>query len=199
MRLWVWLWATLLPPACAGQALELYFFFFPSAAAGRAVHEQAVATLEAAGWWDFIRSNADRIEYHNVELLDPPQERAAGYATIEGRARVMAVAVRGRTAREIGQIMAHEAGHLEHWRRYARFDEDESWAKMRERQFLKSQTPGPIGRLSKFPAWLLFLTRSVVLILILYLGWEIIYLVWWAVVEPASEGSSYSPGRHRSY
>jgi len=186
-----WLLVAILAPACGGQGPQLYFFYFPSAAAGRAVHEQAVAALEAAGWWDFVRSNADRIEYHNVELLDPPRERAAGYATIEGRSRVMVVAVRGRSAREVGRIMAHEAGHLEHWRRYGRFDEDESWAKMRERQFLNSQTPGPIGGFNRLLAWLMFPAMAFILICL--------YVLWEAVIEPALEGPSYSSARPRSY
>jgi len=187
----VCLLAAILAPACDGQGPQLYFFNFPSVAAGRAVHEKAVTALQAAGWWDFVSSNADRIEYHNTRLLDRPNQTAAGYAMIDRGARVMAVAVGGRSAREIGQIMAHEAGHLEHWRRYGKFD-DESWAKMRERQFLEGGQPrGNISPLNRLLAGLIFPAMALISILI--------FLVWEAVIHPALEGPSYSPQGQRRF
>jgi hypothetical protein len=171
MRAWQALFLVLLlQTPCSARALQVFFFDFPSAEQARAVHQEAVAALQAAGWWEFVSSNVDRIEYHNRLRMHPPLERAAGFATVDNGARVMAIAIRGRTAREIAQIMAHEAGHLEYWRTYGRFDE-QHWAKFRENQFLRGERPGPMGRLRKLLALLIFPAMGLLCWLIL-LAWE---------------------------
>lgn len=155
MRLLIWLCLPGLVPAktFACRVPEVFFFEFASVESAAGLYERLVSRLERAGWWNFVCSNTDRIEFYNAEFVEKSHgQRALGTASIERSRRVMAVATYNYRLEEIARVMVHEAGHLEHFREHGSFDGDQSWARRRELEFLRGSEP---GRVRSLRWWLL--------------------------------------------
>lgn len=176
ISIWALLWGSLLAPAEASECRvpEVFYFEFASAESAAGLYARVASTLAPVGWWDFVCQNTDRVEFYNSPFLDVDAPHpVVGYATVKKGRRVMAIATYGYDLEEITRVMVHEAGHLEHVRRFGRFD-DQSWAQKREREFLQTLAGSPAIpqkeiNSERFLNWLIII-GGIVLVVLLLLG-----------------------------
>jgi hypothetical protein len=174
VSIWALLWGAILAPAEAGECRvpEVFYFEFASAESAAGLYARVVSTLGRVGWWDFVCQNTDRIEFYNSPSLEVDASgRVLGFATVKAGLRVMAIATYDYRLEEIARVMVHEAGHLEHLRRFGRFD-DQSWAIQREREFLETlagsrAAPQTALNSERFLNWLIIIGGIVFLAVLL--------------------------------
>jgi hypothetical protein len=68
--------------------------------------------LTDSGWFEYVSSNADAVEYYNWDAFAWSTGPALGMATYDEGKRIIRVALKGRADLEVAATLVHEAAHL---------------------------------------------------------------------------------------